>query len=103
MFFVHIYNSCTGNGDSLYLLIKTGNALKQRILSQITTNTRKKYEGEILKHGQKGWWRPNGGCFLNYRNKLVDGNFILGFGATPFVSIFAVLSSLAALFALFPE
>ena len=35
------------------------------------------------------------------RNKLFSGKPILGFGAASFALIFAVLSSLAALFALF--
>ena len=43
-----------------------------------------------------------GGCFHNYRNKPFSGKPFLQFGAAPFVSIFVVLSSLAALFALFP-
>ena len=46
--------------------------------------------------------RPNGECFYNYQNKLFSGKPILCFGAAPFVFIFAVLSSLAALFTLFP-
>ena len=41
--------------------------------------------------------------FRNYRNKLFSGKPILPFGVAPLVYIFVVLSSLAALFALFPE
>ena len=29
----------------------------------------KVWGGGGLKHNQKWWWRPNGRCFLNYRNK----------------------------------
>ena len=46
--------------------------------------------------------RPNGECFHNYRNKLFNGKPILGFGATPFVFVLAVLRSSAAVFAFFP-
>ena len=46
--------------------------------------------------------KNDGGCFHNHRNKLFRGKLILGFGAAPFVFIFVVLHSLAALFALFP-
>ena len=46
--------------------------------------------------------RPNDECFHNYRNKLFNGKPILGFGAAPFVFVLAVLSSSAAVFALFP-
>ena len=56
---------------------------------------------ERLKHSQKQWWRPNGGCFHNYINKLFNGKPILRFDATPFAFLFAVLSPLPALFALF--
>ena len=40
-------------------------------------------------------------AFYNYRNKLFNGKSILEFGASPFVFIFAVISTLSALFALF--
>ena len=53
VFFMHIHDSCTCNGDNLNLLIKTGNVHKQRILPQTTINTCKKYErGQGLKHNQ---------------------------------------------------
>ena len=45
---------------------------------------------------------PNGDCFHNYRNKLFNGVHTLRFGAARFLFIFAMLNSLAALFALFP-
>ena len=38
---------------------------------------------------------------FNYRNKLFNGKPILRFVATPFVFVFVVLSSLAAIFAFF--
>ena len=44
----------------------------------------------------------NGGCFLKYRNNLSNGKPILRFGAAPYVFVFAVSSSLAALSVLFP-
>ena len=38
MFFMHFLKVCTGNGDHFILLMKTGNALKERMLSQTITN-----------------------------------------------------------------
>ena len=55
-----------------------------------------------MKHSQNGSWQLNGGCFFNYQNIRLNGKSILQFGAAPFVFIFLVLKSLAALFALFP-
>ena len=46
---------------------------------------------EGLKHSQKLWEQPNGGCFHNYRIKLFSGKPILGFRAAPFPFIFVVL------------
>ena len=43
------------------------------------------------------WW-----LFSQLKNKLINGKPILRFGAAPFAFILMVLSSLAALFALFP-
>ena len=48
---MHIHNSCTRNDDNL--LIKTGNAYKQRILPQTTINTCKKYEGAGIETQSK--------------------------------------------------
>ena len=53
IFFMHIYYSCTHNGDNLNFSIKTANAYKDRILPQTIINTCKKYEGEGLKQSQK--------------------------------------------------
>ena len=50
---MHIHNSCTRNSDNLNLLIKTGNAHKEKILLQTANNTCKKYKGQKLKHSQK--------------------------------------------------
>ena len=44
----------------------------------------------------------NCGCFHNYRIKLFDSKPILRFGTALFAFILVVLSSLAALLALFP-
>ena len=38
---MHIHNSCTRNGYHLNLLIKTGNARKERMLPQTISNTLK--------------------------------------------------------------
>ena len=57
---------------------------------------------EGLKHSQKLWLRPNGGCFHNNRIKLFSGNTFFGnLVRTIFPLIFVAFSSLAALFALF--
>ena len=59
---------------------------------------------EELKHSQKWlkWlWRPNGGCFHNYTNKLFSVKPIFWFVAATFLFVFVVLISLSALFAFF--
>ena len=50
---MHTHDSYTSNGDDFHLLIKTGNAHKQKILPQTIINICKKYEGEGLKHKQQ--------------------------------------------------
>ena len=52
VFFAHIHNSSTCNGDNFSHPIKTANAHKDRILPQTIINTCKKYL-EGLKHSQK--------------------------------------------------
>ena len=46
MFFVNLHKSCSRNGDNLILLIKIGNAHKERSLSLTINNTSKKCKEE---------------------------------------------------------
>ena len=45
VFFMHIHNSCTRNGDHPTPLIKTGNAHKNGMLSQTIIHTFRSFEG----------------------------------------------------------
>ena len=93
--------------DGFFIYFAKGVALLLRIRFEVDCcwicGSKKNTCGVWLKHNQKKWLRPNGGCFQNYRNELFNGRPILRFGTTRFVFIFVVLSSLAALFLLFPE
>ena len=50
---MHIHNCCANDGEYLILLIKTGNAHKQRIMLQTIINTFKKYKGRGIETHSK--------------------------------------------------
>ena len=94
MNFMLFYNSCTRNCDHHILLIKTGNAHKQKMLPQIIINTCK---GGRFETKSKLMVAAKC-CFYNYKNKSFSGKPILRCGGAPFLFIFVMLNLLAALF-----
>ena len=76
--------ACTSNGDRHIISIKTGNAHK-KCCHKLSLMLLKRVRGKILNQSQKGWWRPNGDCFQNYRSKLLAGMPIVQFDDAPFV------------------
>ena len=70
------------------------------MLSQSLCNTFKKCNGGGLKNSQRSRWQLKSECFQ--KNKIFCSKPNLRFGEAHSVFIFVVLSSLAALFALFP-
>ena len=97
-FMLFFYNSCTRNCDHHILLIKTGNAHKQKMLPQIIINT---CNGGQIETQSKLMVAAKC-CFYKYRNKPFGGKHILRCGAAPFLFIFVMLNSLAELFVLLP-
>ena len=68
---MHIHDSYTRNGDNLHLLIKTGKAHKQRILTQTTINICNE-GGEIESQSKlmmaAKWW-----AFSQLQKKTLNG------------------------------
>ena len=104
MHFMHFHDSCTRNCDHHIFLIIAVNAHKERILPQTISNRPifKQCERGEIETQSKVMVAANDDRFHNYRNQLFNGRSIIQFVAARFLLTFAVLSSLAALFALFP-
>ena len=101
MNFTHFHNSCLCNVNHLVLLIKTGNAYKERMLPQTITNIYKKCKVggiETIKNDNYGKMVV---VFTSTKINYFMVSLLSKLMRLPFVFVFVVLIFLAVLFALF--